>query len=248
MEPLAAEHLHYSYRRFPWSSGRAALTDVSLRVARGELHLLVGANGAGKSTLMRLLAGAARPASGRVTRFGRAPGDREVARRVAWLPEAVESESRLTARESVELFAALYGFGGGERRRRVEASLEEVGTAALSGRQLRRLSKGERRRVALAQALVTDADLLLLDEPLDGVDPESGELLLDLLAARCRAGKSVLLATHVLIDGRRGGDLLTVLDGGRVVESGPPARLLRPDAGAGPLSFADLLRRSRGRT
>jgi len=245
LEALTAQHLHFSYRRFPCSRGRVALADVSLRIEAGELHLLAGANGAGKSTLLRILAGVVRPTAGSVVLFGGKDG-RDAAHRVAWLPEAVDAESRLLARESVELYAALYGARGAERRARAAAALDEVGMTPLASRQLRTLSKGERRRVALAQALVTDASLFLLDEPLDGVDPESSELLLERLVARCRAGASVLLATHVLLDGRRGGDVLTVLDAGRVAASGPPSKLLFDERGA-PISFAELLRRARER-
>jgi len=245
---LVADRLRYSYRRFPWSRGRLALRDVSLRIAVGELHLLAGANGAGKSTLLRILAGLERPDGGRVTLFGLESGDREVLGRVAWLPEASDAESRLTARESVELFAALYGFRGAQRREQAERALGEVGMAGHARHQLRRLSKGELRRVAVAQTLVTGAELLLLDEPLDGVDPEASERLLELLTARCRAGASVLLSTHVLLDGRRGGDVLTVLDAGGVVASGPPSVVLERDAEGTPISFAELLRRARGRT
>jgi ABC-2 type transport system ATP-binding protein len=246
LDAIRADQLALVYRRFPWSRGRTALADVSLRVAAGELHLLAGANGAGKSTLLMLLAGVLAPSGGTAEVLGAAPGSDGVRRRIAWLPEASETTSRLTAREAARLQGALYGLSSATGRQRAAQCLREVGLDALADRSLHTLSKGERRRAALAQVLVSDPDLLLLDEPLDGVDPESAELLLELLARRAAAGKTVLLATHVLLDGRRAAQRLTVLDAGRVVASGPPAELLRRPEGGEPLSFAELLRRRRG--
>jgi len=245
LDAIRAERLAHVYRRFPWSRGRASLRDVTLRVGMGELHLLAGANGAGKSTLLLVLAGALAPSAGRVEILGAPIGAPATRERVAWLPEASDGASRLTAREAARLQAALYGLPRAAGRERAAQSLHDVGLDALADRPLRTLSKGERRRAALAQALVPDPDLLLLDEPLDGVDPESSELLLELLARRAAGGKSVLLSSHVLLDGRRGGDVLTVLDAGRVVASGPPAELLARPEGGEPLSFAELLRRRR---
>jgi ABC-type multidrug transport system ATPase subunit len=250
LDAIRADRLAHDYRRLPplvsgWWPGssrrRASLRDVSLRVAMGELHLLAGANGAGKSTLLLILAGALAPSSGTIEILGAPVGARETRARVAWLPEASDASSRLTAREAARLQAALYGLARADGRVRAAQMLHDVGLDALADRPLRTLSKGERRRAALAQALVSDPDLLLLDEPLDGVDPESSELLLDLLARRAAAGKAVLLSSHVLLDGRRGGDVLTVLDAGRVVASGPPAAVLRRPEGGEPLSFAELL-------
>jgi len=246
LDAIRADHLALVYRRFPWSRGRAALADVSLTVAAGEFHLLAGANGAGKSTLLMLLAGVLAPSGGTAEVLGAAVGSAAVRRRVAWLPEASETTSRLTAREAARMQGALYGLSSATGRERAAQSLHEVGLDRLADRSLHTLSKGERRRAALAQVLVSDPELLLLDEPLDGVDPESGELLLELLARRAATGKTVLLSTHVLLDGRRGAQRLTVLDAGRVVASGPPAELLRRPEGGEPLSFAELLRRRRG--
>jgi ABC-type multidrug transport system ATPase subunit len=245
VDVVGVDHLDFEYRRYPWSRGRAALRDVTMQVRAGELHLLAGANGAGKSTLLALLAGVLEPTRGRASVFERRPVERSLRPRVAWLPEAVDSTSRLTAHHSVELSARLHGAFGRAARERADASLEAVGMSSLARRPLRTLSKGERRRVGVAATLATGASLLLLDEPLDGVDPESSELLLAKFAELCRAGASVLLSTHVLLDGRRGGDTLTVLDAGRVVASGPPASVLAAPDGS-PRSFAELLRAARG--
>ncbi len=244
---IRAERLAFAYRRFPWSRPRTALHDISWTAARGSLQLLAGANGAGKSTLLRLLAGLIAPTAGTLEILGLPAGSRELLNRIAWLPEVVDAAWRLTAHQMVELSAALYGFAGADRRARVEQSLADVGLAALAARSYRTLSKGERRRVGVAQALVTDAELLLLDEPLDGVDPESAERLLGHLARLASLGKTVVVSSHVLLDGSHGGDVLTLLDGGRIAASGPPGELLRGDTPGARLSFAELLRHTRSR-
>ncbi len=245
MSAICAQHLAYRYRPWPWSAPRVALRDVSFTMERGTLQLLAGANGAGKSTLLRLLAGVTLPSAGEVTLLDHAPGAKELRGRVAWMPEASDATWRLQVRELLELAAALYGFAGAARRARVEEALTAALLDPLAKRSYATLSKGERRRVGIAQALATGAELLLLDEPLDGVDPESAELLLAALAARARAGASILLSSHVLLDGQAGGDQLCILDGGILVASGPPAELMRGPTGER-LGFAQLLRRARG--
>lgn len=242
---IRADRVCWSWRRFPWSRPRSALEDVSLTVPRGALHLLAGANGAGKSTLLRLLAGVAAPSSGAVELLGFPAGAAELRGRVAWLPEASGAEWAATVEELAGLAAALHGGSRAARAERVEAALQETDLVALRRRRFTSLSKGERRRAATAQVLATGAELLLLDEPLDGVDPESAERLLERLAARARRGATIVLSSHVLLDGAIGGDRLTVLAGGRIVADGTPAQLLRDETGAR-RSFAALLRQARG--
>lgn len=243
---IDARRLAFAWRPWPWSAPRPALRDVTLAVGRGTLHLLAGANGAGKSTLLRVLAGVVRASSGELSLLGEPAGARALRGRVAWLAEASDGSWRLTVAALVELAAALYGATGAQRRARRDEALAEARLEALAGRRYATLSKGEKRRAGVAQALATGAELLLLDEPLDGVDPESAELLLAGLAARARRGATILLSTHVLLDGQAGGDALSLLDGGTIVASGPPAELLT-DAQGGRLGFAQLLRAARER-
>jgi len=244
LDAIRARRLAFSYRPMPWSRPRVALADASLTVATGSLHLLAGANGAGKSTLLKLLAGVARPSSGELELLGLPAGAAALRGRIAWMPEATSVAWRLPTARMVELSASLYGHAGAARRAQVERALADAGMSELAARSYATLSKGERRRVGVAQALATGAELLLLDEPLDGVDPESAELLLERLSARARAGATVLLSSHVLLDGRSGGDALSVLDGGRLIASGPPAQLWGDGEGRR-VGFAELLRRAR---
>lgn len=245
MPAIRALQLSYRYRRWPWSTPRVALRDVSWTVERGTLQLLAGANGAGKSTLLRLLAGVVAPSGGQIELLDLPLGSPQLRGRLAWMPEASDARWRLAVRELLELAAALYGGDGAAQRARVDTALAEALLEPLAKRSFATLSKGERRRVGVAQALATGAELLLLDEPLDGVDPESAELLLESLARRARAGATIVLSSHVLLDGRIGGDGLALLDRGALIASGPPATLLCGPAGER-LPFAALLRRARG--
>lgn len=164
-----------------------ALRGVSLSVHAGECHLILGPNGAGKSTLLRLLAGLARPTAGSVTR----PGGR---RSIGLLSHQSQLYGDLTAVENLTFTARLYGVSdpGGQARARLAA----VGLAERADEPVRGLSRGMVQRVAIARALLHGPNVLLLDEPFTGLDPQSSELTLGLLAAEQAAGQALVLVTH----------------------------------------------------
>ncbi len=181
---------------------RVALEHVSLAVEPGSLLAVVGPNGAGKSTLLKLMAGLARPWTGRIEVLGQPPG-RE-ARRVAYVPQAelVDWAFPVTV-EDVVMMGRFPRLGplrrpGADDRRAVHDALEQVGMAHHLRTQVGRLSGGQRRRVFLARALAAEPDLFLLDEPVTGIDPKTQELLMDLLEAQARRGKTVVATTHDL--------------------------------------------------
>ena len=178
---LEARHLE---RRF---GAARALRGVSLAVSPGECHLVLGPNGAGKSTLLRLLAGLARPTSGTVTRAG---GRRSI----GLLSHQSQLYSDLTAVENLTFTGRLYGIAdpGGRARARLAA----VGLAERADEPVRGLSRGMVQRVAIARALLHGPSVLLLDEPFTGLDPQSSELTLGLLAAEQAAGRALVLVTH----------------------------------------------------
>ena len=182
---------------------RLALVDVSLQVRRGTLLAVIGPNGAGKSTLLKLIAGLMRPASGRVTVLGEAPGS--AGARIAYLPQAelVDWDFPVTVDE-VAMMGRYVRVGLGREpgpidRERVLAALETVGMADAAGRQIGALSGGQRRRVFLARALAADPEVYLLDEPVTGVDATTQEDLMDVLEAEARRGKTVIATTHDLM-------------------------------------------------
>lgn len=181
---------------------RVALEHVSLAVEPGSLLAVVGPNGAGKSTLLKLMAGLARPWTGRIEVLGQPPG-RE-AKRVAYVPQAelVDWAFPVTVEDVVTMgrFPRLGPVRrpGPDDRRAVRQALEQVGMAHHLQTQIGRLSGGQRRRVFLARALAAEPDLFLLDEPVTGIDPTTQELLMGLLEAEAARGKTVVATTHDL--------------------------------------------------
>jgi ABC-type Mn2+/Zn2+ transport system ATPase subunit len=181
---------------------RVALEHVSVEVRRGSLLAVVGPNGAGKSTLLKLMAGLATPWSGEVSVLG-GPAGRE-ARRVAYVPQAelVDWAFPVTV-EDVVMMGRFPRLGrvrrpSAEDRRAVRDALAQVQMDHHLRTQIGRLSGGQRRRVFLARALAAAPDLFLLDEPVTGIDPTTQELLMDLLEAQARAGRTVVATTHDL--------------------------------------------------
>jgi ABC-type Mn2+/Zn2+ transport system ATPase subunit len=181
---------------------RIALEHVSIVVEPGSLLAVVGPNGAGKSTLLKLMAGLVQPWTGRIQILG-APAGRE-ARRVAYVPQAemVDWAFPVTV-EDVVMMGRFPRLGpirrpGADDRRAVRSALEQVQMDGHMRTQIGRLSGGQRRRVFLARALAAEPDLFLLDEPVTGIDPTTQELLMDLLEAQARRGKTVVATTHDL--------------------------------------------------
>ncbi|HEU0170540.1 MAG TPA: zinc ABC transporter ATP-binding protein AztA [Acidimicrobiales bacterium] len=212
---------------------RAALSGATFSLPAGSTVALIGPNGSGKSTLLRALAGLLEPRSGRL--------DVPVRQRrgaVALVLQTTDVDRTLpvTVRETVTM--ARYALRGAFARLReddraaVDAALARMDVADLSGRQLHELSGGQRQRVLVAQGLAQQADLLLLDEPVTGLDVVSRELILDAVSAERAAGRTVVVSTHDLADARRA-DVVMLL-ANRVVAFGPPGEVLTD----GPLSAA----------
>lgn len=223
MVTLAAERL--SLER----GGRRVLDGVDLRLEPGALIGLIGPNGAGKSSLARALIGLARPTAGRVLIDDADParlGPGEVARRVAYLPQSQDihwpvSVERLIALGRLPHLAPLSRLRA-EDRAAVAAAMAETGIGALADRVATTLSGGERARVLLARALAAGAPALIADEPIAALDPGHQIDVMDLLAARARAGSLVVTVLHDLSIAARYCDRLVLLDRGRVAADGPP--------------------------
>lgn len=206
-----------------------ALRGLDLAVRRGEIHGLVGPNGAGKSTAFKILLGLLRPTGGSGRLLGRPLGDREARRRLGFLPELPSYYPHLTVRELLSLARALSGvYPDAPADLRL---LEELGLGSLAARPVRRLSKGQLQRVGLAQALVHEPELLVLDEPMSGLDPLGRALVKDRLRAERARGRTVLLSSHVLADVEALADTISLVAGGRLIEEGRPSELLAAAAG-----------------
>lgn len=217
-----------------------ALDDVSLELAQGEVFGLLGPNGAGKTTTLKLVTGLLRPTSGRVQVFDRAPGDRVARAGLGFLPEQPVFYDHLTAEELLTYFAGLCGIAGAERRRRTAAVLDEVGIGAARGQPMRQYSKGMLQRVGLAQALINEPALLILDEPMSGLDPIGRREVRELILRLRDAGRTVLFSSHILSDAETLCSRVAILARGRLVASGSLGDLTAGRARGWEVIAADL--------
>lgn len=221
-----ARGLSKRYRGRAGSGPVAALEALDLSVPRGCVAGLLGPNGSGKSTTIRLLLGLHRPTAGSARVLGYPAGHPEARRRTGYMPEEADLYPFLTARETVETAGALHGMARKERRAAAAALLERVGLAAEADRRVEGFSRGMKRRVGLAAALVHGPEALVLDEPTAGLDPLGREGLLSLLE-ECRGrGTTVLLSSHVLSDVERLCDRVAILGQGRLAAAGTLAEVL----------------------
>ena len=205
-----------------------AVDGLTLEVRRGEVLGLVGPNGAGKTTTVRLLNGILRPDGGSATVLGLDPahdGD-AVRRRTGVLTENAGLDDRLTARENLEFAAQVRGLTRADARRLVGDHLERFGMSETADLSTAGFSTGQRKRLALARALVHAPELLFLDEPTSGLDPTATRDVTDLIGSLAREeGRTVVLATHFLGEAGRVADRMAVLDRGRLRAIGRPDEL-----------------------
>ncbi|WP_229914234.1 ABC transporter ATP-binding protein [Streptomyces capitiformicae] len=202
-----------------------AVDGVTLTVEAGEFYGLLGPNGAGKTTTLEMLEGVREPDEGRIELFGLSPWPRNprLLPRIGVQFQASSFFRGLTARESVRLFAALYGRG----HRQADAMLERVGLSAVAGVDAERLSGGQAHRLSIACTLAHEPDLVFLDEPTAGLDPQARRNLWDLLRDVNREGRTVVLTTHYLDEAEILCDRVSVMDRGKVLKTGAPAALVR---------------------
>jgi ABC-2 type transport system ATP-binding protein len=194
-----------------------ALDRLSLEVETGEVFGFLGPNGAGKTTTLKLLMQLVYPSSGRAEMLGRPVGDLSVKRRVGYLPEHPYFYDYLTAEELLSYFASLFGYAGPERRARVNRLLDEVGIGAERRLQLRKFSKGMLQRVGIAQALVNEPELVILDEPMSGLDPLGRRDVRALILQLRDRGCTVFFSSHVLSDAEALCHRVAILAKGRLV-------------------------------
>jgi ABC-2 type transport system ATP-binding protein len=203
-----------------WYGEVIGLNDVSATVPVGVTALL-GQNGAGKSTMMRLITGQLRPTTGTVRVLGRDPfADPDTYRRLGYCPEIDNFYEHMTGRQFVVLLAQLAGFSAAEARRRTAQTLERVGMADRADRPIAGYSKGMRQRIKLAQAMLHEPDIILLDEPLNGLDPVGRREVIDLLAELADQGKTILVSSHILFEVEQMTRNILLLHRGRLLATG----------------------------
>jgi ABC-2 type transport system ATP-binding protein len=227
---IQAQGLRKVYR--PRFGGRtvAALDGLDLAVEPGEVFGLLGPNGAGKTTTVKILLGLTRPTSGTARLLGRPASDPESRRRVGYLPEGHRFPGYLTARQTLSVFGRMSGLDRATLGRRIPVLLERVRLTEWTDVRVKKFSKGMTQRLGLAAALVHEPDVLLLDEPTDGVDPVGRREIRDLLQEEAARGKAILLNSHLLSEIERMCRRVAVLRSGRVAAEGSIEELT---AGAG---------------
>ena len=226
-----------------------AVDNLDLTVRSGELYALLGPNGAGKTTTLRMVAGLLKPDTGSIRVFGvDALADPTAAKQlIAWAPDEPMLYDRLTPLEYLEFVAGLWGVEAATARDRSEELLRMLGLWDERGRRCEGFSRGMKQKTALAGALIHDPKLLILDEPLTGLDAGAARQVKDLLSARTRSGATVILTTHILEVAERMADRIGIIQHGQLLTEG---RLedLRAQAGDRDASLEDLFLDLTGQT
>jgi ABC-2 type transport system ATP-binding protein len=240
-----------------WMRSKARAVDgIDFEIREREIFGLLGPNGSGKSTTIKMILGLLRRSRGKLSVFGRDPGDVSVKSRIGYLPEESYLYRFLNPRETLEYYAKLFGQRRSMRRERVDELLEMVGLQHVAHRAVGEFSKGMARRLGLAQALINDPEFLILDEPTSGLDPVGTHQVKELLIELGRRGKTILLSSHLLADVEDVCTRMVILYGGRIRAQGTAGDLLSdtdhtvirlPKVRAATISHIDeLVRREEG--
>ncbi len=215
-----------------------AVRSVGFSVRKGEIFGLLGPNGAGKTTTIKTIIGLIRPTSGDISLFGGDGRDPKVRRQVGYLPENPYFHEYLTPRELLSFHGRLAGLSKREVAKRRDKLIDQVGLRDAAKRPLRKFSKGMLQRIGLAQALLTEPDFLVLDEPMSGLDPLGRKFVTDLIKDLNDAGTTILFSSHILSDVERLCHRVVILNKGRKVAEGSIDELLETDTEA--TSFEEL--------
>ena len=223
---VVVRSLEKVFRDF-WGRPKAkAINDVSFEVRKGEVFGLLGPNGSGKSTTIKVLLGLLNPSRGVARIFGRSPRDVKTKERIGYLPEESYLYRYLNSAETLDFFGGLFALDGEEKKRRSEQLLQMVGLKGVQMRTVGEFSKGMQRRIGLAQALINDPDLVILDEPTAGMDPVGCREIKDLILNLKGRGKTVILSSHLLADVEDVCDRAVIYYGGKVQQYGTLEELL----------------------
>ncbi|MDP1652927.1 MAG: ATP-binding cassette domain-containing protein [Rhodocyclaceae bacterium] len=220
--PLVVDRLFKSY------DGKPAVDGLSFALERGECFGLLGPNGAGKTTTLRCCLGLTAPDSGTIRLLGMAVPElgREARAGVGVVPQFDNLDPDFTVAENLLIYGRYFGLDKAALRARIPELLEFAGLTGKENVGLRTLSGGMKRRLTLARALVNDPELLVLDEPTTGLDPQARHLIWDRLKRLLAAGKTILLTTHFMDEAERLCDRLAIIDGGKLITTGAPRTLI----------------------
>ena len=228
--PISVREVRKTFRGHLGIGATVAVAGLTFEVRQGEIFGLLGPNGAGKTTTLKMLIGLLRPDAGEVRLFGGLPTEAEHRRRLGFLPEQPYFYDYLTAEEFLDFYARLQGVPASARGRVVRSALERVGLGERGRTPLRKCSKGMLQRVGLAQAIQHDPDLVILDEPMSGLDPIGRREVRDLILSLRAAGKTVLFSSHILSDAEMLCDRVAIVFRGKARAIGRLDELVPPDA------------------
>jgi lipooligosaccharide transport system ATP-binding protein len=219
---LVARGIRKSY------GGNEVVSGLDLELQKGECYGLLGPNGAGKTTTLRMLLGLTHPDAGEITLLGHPvpQAAREGRIRVGVVPQVDNLDPDFTVRENLVVYGRYFGLGPQEMERRLPRLLEFATLESRANSRIQELSGGMKRRLVLARALVNDPDLIFLDEPTTGLDPQARHQMWERLRLLLRQGKTILLTTHFMDEAERLCDRLKIIDHGRTLAEGPPHALI----------------------
>jgi ABC-2 type transport system ATP-binding protein len=229
-EAVRIDHLRKVFKVGFWGRRVTAVDDLSLIVRRGEVFGFLGPNGAGKTTTLKMLMGLIYPTSGEARLFGHPVGVPQAKAKLGFLPESPYFYDYLTSREFLAFYGHLFGLWGTQLNKRVDELLELVGMTHARDLQLRKFSKGMLQRVGIAQALINDPELVVLDEPMSGLDPIGRKEVRDLILRLKESGKTVMFSSHILHDAEMLCDRVAMIMKGKLVACGEVADLIERGA------------------
>ncbi len=226
MSILSVDNLHKSYGE--GARRRQVINGVSFSLQRGECYGLLGPNGAGKTTTLKLCLGLTAPDSGRITLVGHlVPDDARRARmRIGVVPQIDSLDPDFTVEENLMVYGRYFGMREVEIAARLDWLLDFANLVGKRGARIAELSGGMKRRLTLARALVNDPDLIFMDEPTTGLDPQARHMIWERLKTLLADGKTILLTTHFMDEAERLCDRLAVIDQGRMIAEGSPRALI----------------------
>jgi ABC-2 type transport system ATP-binding protein len=222
---IRLQSINRSFRNHFWQKSKQVLKDISLNIHQGEVFGFLGPNGAGKTTTIKIITGLIRPDSGEVDIFGEEVNSLAAKRKIGFLPESPYFYEHLTGYEFLKLHALLHNLK--DYKERVKNLLVRVGLTDAIGLQLRQYSRGMLQRIGIAQALVGSPELLILDEPLTGLDPIGRKEIKDVILEEKERGTTIFFSSHILPDAEAVCDRIGIIIEGRIMEIGELHTLLK---------------------
>ena len=204
---------------------RKVLDNINLEIRESTTYALLGPNGAGKTTLINIILGIIKPTSGKVLIRGKPPTDPSARRNIGYCPQEPSLFERLTGMENLLFFAQIYGLNKNDAKKRINELLEKLGLTEYKNTLVVKYSGGMKKKLALAIALLPDPDILILDEPTTGMDPNSRRAVWEILEEYKKEGKTILLSTHYMEEADRLADIVGIIYEGKIIAEGAPEDL-----------------------